>query len=118
METTQKELLKIITERDEQIADLEKQVGDLTNIIGCAIGTLSSAVTLREPEPGENIKLEDLNLTSRPFNACRLMGIKTARDLTRYTKKELSRWRNLGVSSLRQIETALAEHGLKFKPEI
>ena len=118
MEASRSELLRIIAKRDERIADLEALINDLTNIIQNALSVLTSAITLRELEPGEDIKLADLNLTTRAFNACQHMDIKTARDLTRYTKKELLKFRNLGLYSLRQVEKALAEHGLELKPEI
>jgi len=55
-----------------------------------------------------------LDLSVRSSNCMRALEIKTIRQLAMYTEKDLLRWSNFGRKSLREIEDALNQLGLRL----
>jgi len=61
--------------------------------------------------------------TQVPFSTNRVLKwldsekIKTVREVTRYSHKNLRRYRNLGDTSIHYIEACLAKHDLRLKED-
>ena len=65
----------------------------------------------------ENItekKVADLDLSIRTKNLLRNAGINTLQELASYTKSDLMRFRNLGRSSLIELEDLMLKNNLSF----
>ena len=62
-----------------------------------------------------NMSIEDLDLTVRSYNCLKRAGIATVEELTSHTEEEMSRVRNLGKKSLKEVKEKLAELGLSFR---
>ena len=61
-----------------------------------------------------NMAIEDLDLTVRSYNCLKRAGITTVQELTEKTEEEMSRVRNLGKKSLKEVKEKLAELNLTF----
>ena len=61
-----------------------------------------------------NTKIEDLELSMRTYNALKLSRINTLGDILDKTYDNLSKVRNMGLHSLREIEKKLNEYGYGF----
>ena len=59
-------------------------------------------------------KMEDQALPVRALNVLREAEIETVRDLVRYKRTDLLKYRNFGKVSLRMIDEWLEKHGLQF----
>jgi len=62
-----------------------------------------------------NMSIDDLDLTVRSYNCLKRAGISTVEELTQKTEEEMSRVRNLGKKSLKEVKEKLAELNLTFK---
>jgi len=62
-----------------------------------------------------NMSIEDLDLTVRSYNCLKRAGISTVEELTQKTEDEMSRVRNLGKKSLKEVKEKLTELNLSFK---
>ena len=56
----------------------------------------------------------DLDLTVRSYNCLKRAGISTVQELTEKSEEEMSRVRNLGKKSLKEVKEKLAELNLGF----
>lgn len=66
-----------------------------------------------------HMSIEDLDLTVRSYNCLKRANIVTVEELTQKTEEEMSRVRNLGKKSLKEVKEKLAGLGLGFKtPEV
>lgn len=61
-----------------------------------------------------NMTIEDLDLTVRSYNCLKRANISTVQELTEKTEDEMSRVRNLGKKSLKEVKEKLAELNLTF----
>lgn len=61
-----------------------------------------------------SIKIEDLELSMRTYNVLKLARINTLGDILDKTYDYLSKVRNMGLHSLREIEAKLNEYGYSF----
>ena len=61
-----------------------------------------------------NMAIEDLDLTVRSYNCLKRAGISTVQELTEKSEDEMSRVRNLGKKSLKEVKEKLAELNLTF----
>lgn len=75
-----------------------------------------------EPEDAEDVgdpirdmPIEFLDLSVRSYNGLNKAGIRTLGNLADMTKDEVSKIRNLGKKSLREITMKLHEQGLEFR---
>jgi DNA-directed RNA polymerase alpha subunit len=76
-------------------------------------------------DDGQNILQMDakefFGATQVPFSTDRVLkwldseDIKTVRQVTEFSWKNLARYRNMGTLSIRYIEKCLAQHGLRLK---
>ena len=62
-----------------------------------------------------NMSVEDMDLTVRSYNCLKRAGITNVEELTQKTEEEMSRVRNLGKKSLKEVKEKLASLGLSFK---
>lgn len=62
-----------------------------------------------------HMSIEDLDLTVRSYNCLKRASITNVEELTQKTEEEMSRVRNLGKKSLKEVKEKLAELGLSFK---
>jgi len=97
---------KILVEHFTKYLDLEEFTRDLS--------------IEKEPEvvvenKFENINIEDLDLSIRSYNCLKRAGITSVLELTTKTEDEVSKFRNLGKKSLKEIKEKLAELGLSFR---
>ena len=68
-----------------------------------------------QPSKGQQMMIEDLDLSVRSYNCLKLAGIQTVDELTQKTEDEMMRVRNLGKKSLKEVKDKLIELGLGFK---
>ncbi len=62
-----------------------------------------------------NMFIDDLDLTVRSYNCLKRAGISTVEELTQKTEEEMSRVRNLGKKSLKEVKEKLQALNLSFK---
>ena len=62
-----------------------------------------------------NMTIEDLDLTVRSYNCLKRAGISNVEELTQKTEDEMSRVRNLGKKSLKEVKDKLIALGLNFR---
>lgn len=67
------------------------------------------------PNKGQQMMIEDLDLSVRSYNCLKRAGIQTVDELTQKTEDEMMRVRNLGKKSLKEVKDKLTEIGLGFK---
>lgn len=72
-----------------------------------------------EEEDEENqahlMKIEELDMSVRLFNALKRAGISTVGGLLKMREEEIIKIRNLGRKSLKELKECLAEHNLELK---
>ncbi|MDY6035569.1 MAG: DNA-directed RNA polymerase subunit alpha [Bulleidia sp.] len=68
-----------------------------------------------QPTKGQQMMIEDLDLSVRSYNCLKRAGIQTVEELTQKTEDEMMRVRNLGKKSLKEVKDKLIELGLGFK---
>ena len=61
------------------------------------------------------MSIDDLDLTVRSYNCLKRAGISTVEELTQKTEEEMSRVRNLGKKSLKEVKEKLQALNLSFK---
>ncbi len=61
------------------------------------------------------MKIEQLDLSVRLFNALKRSGIYTVAQILKLTEEDVMRLRSLGRKSFRELKEKLAEHGLEFE---
>ena len=91
--------LELLSEIDTQVNDMESLMKDFAND--------GSAKKV-------NMAIEDLDLTVRSYNCLKRAGISSVQELTEKTEDEMSRVRNLGKKSLKEVKEKLAELNLTF----
>ncbi len=67
------------------------------------------------PNKGQQMMIEDLDLSVRSYNCLKRAGIQTVDELTQKTEDEMMKVRNLGKKSLKEVKDKLAELGMGFK---
>lgn len=58
------------------------------------------------------VKIDDCGLSARARNCLVRCGLVNLQDLLKYTKKQVSKFYNLGVKSQEEIENIMAEYGI------
>ena len=69
------------------------------------------------PDPADPESIDRLNLSARSWNCLKRHGINTIVQLSGLTANELLSFRNMGATSVREIQAKLADHGLTLHPE-
>ncbi|MBR3310789.1 MAG: DNA-directed RNA polymerase subunit alpha [Solobacterium sp.] len=98
---------KILIDHLSIIADINEEVLDMDDVIK------ESGVEV--PNKGQQMMIEDLDLSVRSYNCLKRAGIQTVDELTQKTEDEMMRVRNLGKKSLKEVKDKLIELGLSFK---
>ena len=97
---------KILIEHLNIIADLN-QISDITGIIAeKKVDTITK--TLETP-------IEEIEFSVRAYNCLKRAGINTMQDLIDKKEVEVTKIRNLGKKSLKEVLDKVAEMGLKFR---
>lgn len=103
------ELSNIIVNKDK-LANLNKE-----NIIN--IQDLMQKYYNINKKNQENLFIEDLSLSVRAYNALKKARLDTLSDLLNLTEYKLSRIRNLGANTRKEIINKIASMGLKLKED-
>ena len=67
------------------------------------------------PNKGQQMMIEDLDLSVRSYNCLKRAGIQTVDELTQKTEDEMMRVRNLGKKSLKEVKDKLIELNMSFR---
>ena len=70
---------------------------------------------IEQQNKGQQLMIEDLDLSVRSYNCLKRAGIQTVDELTQKTEDEMMRVRNLGKKSLKEVKDKLNELGYGFK---
>ncbi|NLI94535.1 MAG: DNA-directed RNA polymerase subunit alpha [Erysipelotrichaceae bacterium] len=68
-----------------------------------------------EPGPFDNMTIEELDLSVRSYNCLKRYGFQMVLELTEKTEEEMTKIRNMGKKSLKEVKDTLAEYGLSFR---
>ena len=97
---------KILIEHLNIVADLN-QISDITGIIAeKKVDTITK--TLETP-------IEEIEFSVRAYNCLKRAGINTMQDLIDKKEIEVTKIRNLGKKSLKEVLDKVKEMGLKFR---
>lgn len=80
---------------------------------------LAEVERLQPPEGKPFVKrtIDELDLSVRAFNGVLRAGVRTIEDLTRLSRSDLMKVRNMGVRTISEIETKLKDKGLSLRPD-
>ncbi len=92
--------LELLTEVDNDVNEMDSLMKDFVNE-----GNAKKV----------NMSIDDLDLTVRSYNCLKRAGISTVEELTQKTEEEMSRVRNLGKKSLKEVKEKLQALNLSFK---
>lgn len=98
---------KILIDHLEIIANEDEKVVEMDSVI--------DEGGKEQVTKGQQLMIEDLNLSVRSYNCLKRAGIATVDELTQKTEDEMMRVRNLGKKSLKEVKDKLEELGLSFK---
>ncbi len=97
---------KILIDHLQLLTSVKDSVNDLGSVIKDA--------TNEDSAKGNNMPIEDLDLTVRSYNCLKRAGITTVDEITQRTEDEMMRIRNLGKKSFKEIKEKLASIGKGF----
>ncbi len=98
---------KILIDHLDIVAGINDEVLTMDNVI--------KEGSTEQPNKGQQMMIEDLDLSVRSYNCLKRAGIQTVDELTQKTEEEMMRVRNLGKKSLKEVKDKLIELGLGFK---
>lgn len=98
---------KILMDHLEQIVAIKDSVFEEESVIKPDVTGVEN--------PMSSMMIEDLDLSVRSYNCLKRAGIQTVEELTQKTEEEMSRIRNLGKKSLKEVKDKLHELELTFK---
>lgn len=98
---------KILIDHLDIVAGINDDVMNMDNVI-----KEGGSETINK---GQQMMIEDLDLSVRSYNCLKRAGIQTVDELTQKTEDEMMRVRNLGKKSLKEVKDKLNELGLGFK---
>lgn len=98
---------KILIDHLDIVANINDEVVSMENVIKEGIA--------ETPNKGQQMMIEDLDLSVRSYNCLKRAGIATVEELTQKTEEEMMRVRNLGKKSLKEVKDKLTDLGLGFK---
>lgn len=104
-------------EKREIMEDYEKAVDELCEELNWSLKKFvkAMAVCFNEKKMLQvDTPIEALGLTKRSYHCLKRANINTVEELTKRSRWNLLRIRNLGKSSLNEIESELASYGLKL----
>lgn len=98
---------KILIDHLDIVANINDEVVNMDSVIKEGIA--------ETPNKGQQMMIEDLDLSVRSYNCLKRAGIATVDELTQKTEEEMMRVRNLGKKSLKEVKDKLIDLGLGFK---
>lgn len=98
---------KILIDHLDIVASINEDILNMDNVI--------MEGTTEQPNQGQQMMIEDLDLSVRSYNCLKRAGIQTVDELTQKTEDEMMRVRNLGKKSLKEVKDKLIELGMGFK---
>lgn len=98
---------KILIDHLDIVASISEDILNMDNVI--------MEGTTEQPNKGQQMMIEDLDLSVRSYNCLKRAGIQTVDELTQKTEDEMMRVRNLGKKSLKEVKDKLIELGMGFK---
>ncbi len=98
---------KILIDHLDIVASINEDILNMDNVI--------IEGTAEQPNKGQQMMIEDLDLSVRSYNCLKRAGIQTVEELQQKTEDEMMRVRNLGKKSLKEVKEKLIELGLGFK---
>lgn len=98
---------KILIDHLDIVASINEDILNIDNVI--------MEGTTEQPNKGQQMMIEDLDLSVRSYNCLKRAGIQTVDELTQKTEDEMMRVRNLGKKSLKEVKDKLIELGMGFK---
>lgn len=98
---------KILIDHLDIVASINEDILNMDNVI--------MEGTTEKPNKGQQMMIEDLDLSVRSYNCLKRAGIQTVDELTQKTEDEMMRVRNLGKKSLKEVKDKLIELGMGFK---
>ena len=98
---------KILIDHLDIVANINDEVVNMESVIKEGIA--------ETPNKGQQMMIEDLDLSVRSYNCLKRAGIATVDELTQQTEEEMMRVRNLGKKSLKEVKDKLNDLGLGFK---
>ena len=98
---------KILIDHLDIVASINEDILNMDNVI--------MEGTTEQPNKGQQMMIEDLDLSVRSYNCLKRAGIQTVDELTQKTEDEMMRVRNLGKKSLKEVKDRLIELGMGFK---
>ena len=97
---------KILISHLELLSEIDIEVNEMDSLMKDFVNDGSAKKV--------NMAIEDLDLTVRSYNCLKRAGISTVQELTEKSEEEMSRVRNLGKKSLKEVKEKLAELNLTF----
>ena len=98
---------KILIDHLDIVASINEDILNMDNVI--------MEGTTEQPNKGQQMMIEDLDLSVRSYNCLKRAGIQTVDELTQKTEDEMMIVRNLGKKSLKEVKDKLIELGMGFK---
>ena len=86
---------KILIDHLDIVASINEDILNMDNVI--------MEGTTEQPNKGQQMMIEDLDLSVRSYNCLKRAGIQTVDELTQKTEDEMMRVRNLGKKSLKEV---------------
>jgi len=104
----------------DALAVASKVLVDYLNVLVDASETAINSNFIREQQLQEaskrnDVKLEQLDLSVRLYNALKRQGITTIGELVKLPEEIVIRFRSLGKKSFKELKDKLAEQGLEFE---
>ena len=98
---------KILIDHLDIVASINEDILNMDNVI--------MEGTTEQPNKGQQMMIEDLDLSVRSYHCLKRAGIQTVDEVTQKTEDEMMRVRNLGKKSLKEVKDKLIELGMGFK---
>lgn len=98
---------KILIDHFDIVAGINEDVLAMDNVV--------KEGGAEQTNKGQQMMIEDLDISVRSYNCLKRAGIQTVEELTQKTEEEMMRVRNLGKKSLKEVKDKLIELGLGFK---
>lgn len=98
---------KILISHLELLSEVDEETNQLESLMKDHVNENNNKVS--------NLSIDDLDLQVRAYNCLKKAGIFTVDELTQKTEEEMSRVRNMGKKSLKEVKDKLTELGLSFK---
>lgn len=101
----------------EDLPKLEILIKHCTKLNDIDVLSIIGDLTRIKPEITTDTLISDCKLSIRSKNLLENANIKTIKDLVNISKRDLMKYRNLGVKSLKEIDSFLKDNGYEFKEE-